>query len=93
MEKMIEFIATVIDDTMKEDKDGQRRWSFLRLTAFVWVVVGLLPSAILYYLKGLAISSEISIITGVVLLGLPVGKAGTTLQNYVTTKKDGGEAK
>lgn len=75
----MKLLLEIINDTMREvQTDGGRKWSFLRISAFVWFWLGLIPSVYVYFIKNIPISPEIAMISGVFFLGVVGGKTVST---------------
>jgi hypothetical protein len=92
---MMNLLIEIVNDTMKEtQQDGSRKWSFLRISAFIWFWLGMIPSVYVYFFKNIPISPEIAMISGVFFLGVVGGKtvstAGPIVQQFIN-KVGGGQ--
>ena len=88
MSKLLTFLWQVAIDTLKEKQsDGELKWSWLRICGFIWFWVADIGSLIMYFFKSVPISPELSILTGVILLGVVGGKATNIINSVVSNSK------
>lgn len=89
--KAINLLQDVVRDTMKEIRpDGTTKWSYLRVTGFLWFWIVLIPYTFYTVSHGRPIDDNVLYLTGLFFLGVVGGKgiegAKDVFNNYVTQK-------